>query len=73
MSTPTGIEFDQGASAVLLVCHDCQGTWRAFAWDMDDAERRAVAHEVRTHPGTYTVQERIRARHAMRAIRATAR
>lgn len=70
MSDKTGIEFDQGVHEVLLVCHDCHGKWRAFAWDMDDAETRAIAHEARTHPGVSTVTERVRARHAMRALRA---
>lgn len=70
MSTKTGIEFDQSDREVLLVCHDCGGTWRAFAWDISDAEHRAAAHEARTHPGVNTITERIRARHAMRDIRA---
>ena len=69
MSAATGIQFDEGVSEVLLVCHDCAGTWRAFAWDMADAEQRAIAHEARTHPGISNVRERIRARHAMRALR----
>lgn len=71
MSEKTGIEFDQSDREVLLVCHECGGAWRAFAWDMADAEQRAVAHEERTHPGNCTVRERIRTRHAMRDIRAT--
>lgn len=36
----TGIEFDQSDANMVLVCHDCLGTWRAFAWD--DGRRRAA-------------------------------
>lgn len=62
----TGIEFDQSDSEVLAVCHDCGGTWRAFAWSMADAEQRAAAHEERCHPGTVEVRKRIATRHAQR-------
>jgi hypothetical protein len=57
--TKTGIEFDASASEVLLVCHDCNGAWRAFAWDRPDAERRAAAHEERCHPGIQNTRGRI--------------
>ena len=65
----TGIEFDQSDANVVLVCHDCRGTWRAFAWTMDDAEQRAIAHEERCHPGTRTVRDRVTARHTKRRSR----
>lgn len=68
----SGIEFDQSDTEVLAVCHDCGGVWRAFAWTMDDAEARAVAHEERAHPGTKTLRDKISARHAMRKKRRTA-
>ncbi len=71
MTAKTGIEFDESDREVLMVCHDCKGVWRAFAWDMADAETRAIAHEERTHPGTRTVRDRIYTRHAMRRNRAT--
>lgn len=71
MSTKQGIEFDQGAREVLLICHDCAGVWRAFAWTMADAEARAIAHEERCHPGTGSVRDRIASRHAKRRKRAT--
>lgn len=60
MTTPakTGIEFDASASEVLLVCHDCDGTWRAFAWTRAEAEERAAAHEERCHPGHYVTRKR---------------
>ncbi len=67
----TGIEFDQSDTEVLLVCHDCKGTWRAFAWTMADAETRAAAHEERCHPGATIVRDRISKRHAQRRKRAT--
>ena len=69
MSTQTGIEFDRSDSEVLMICHDCAGTWRAFAWTMHDAEERAAAHEERCHPETDVVRKRIRSRHAMRKKR----
>lgn len=67
----TGIEFDKSDSEVLLVCHDCGGAWRAFAWTMEDAEARAMMHEARTHPGKTTLRDAIAARHAMRRKRGT--
>lgn len=71
MTEKTGIEFDRSDSEVLMVCHDCAGTWRAFAWDMADAEQRASAHERRAHPELNEVRERVRKRHAARKIRAS--
>jgi len=68
----TGFEFDESASEVLVVCNDCGGTWRAFAWTMGDAEQRAAAHEARCHPGIMTMRDRLAARHAMRRSRARA-
>ena len=72
MTDKTGIEFDQSPALVLLVCHDCNGVWRACAWTMDEAEGSAAEHEGRAHPGITTVRDRIAARHAMRKIRAAA-
>lgn len=57
-----GIEFDESKSEVLMICHDCNGVWRAFAWTMADAERRAAAHEERCHPGTFEVRGRLASR-----------
>ncbi|MBP1326728.1 hypothetical protein JOF28_001960 [Leucobacter exalbidus] len=65
----TGIEFDESTNNVLLVCHDCHGTWRAFAWDMDDAETRAAAHEERCHKESRIVRDRLIARRAQRKKR----
>lgn len=70
--TKQGIEFDEGAREVLLICHDCAGVWRAFAWTRDEAEQAAAGHEERCHPGTTTIRDRIAARHAMRKKRANA-
>ncbi len=64
-----GMEFDKSDTEVLIVCHDCNGTWRAFAWTMADAEARAAAHEERCHPSTTTFRQRISSRHAKRKKR----
>lgn len=66
-----GIQFDQSDTEVLLVCHDCRGTWRAFAWTVADAEQRAAAHEERCHPGIFTTRARLATRHAKRKKRGT--
>lgn len=66
-----GIEFDQSDTEVLLVCHDCKGTWRAFAWTMEAAELSAAEHEGRCHPGNDVLRKRLRDRHAQRRNRAT--
>lgn len=62
--------FDESDSEVLVLCDECRGTWRAFAWTMDDAETRAAAHEERCHPGITDIRDRISDRHAKRRKRA---
>lgn len=71
MSTRTGFEFDQGAVEVLIVCHDCAGEWRAFAWSMGEAETRAAAHEKRCHPKRDGIGKLLTDRHAQRKKRGT--
>ena len=66
----TGIEFDVSDREVLLVCHNCNGVWRAFAWTMAEAEAAAIAHEFRAHPGTVGVAHRVNDRHAKARKRA---
>lgn len=69
----TGIQFDQSDTEVLIICHDCNGNWRAFAWTIDDAETSAAAHEERCHPESEgRIRTRLRKRHAKRRERATA-
>ncbi|GAA2841749.1 hypothetical protein FB468_2065 [Leucobacter komagatae] len=74
MTKKTGIEFDKSDTEVLLVCHDCGGTWRAFAWTLAEAEKSAQAHEERAHPGyTGGIRQRLDKRHAKRRERAAKR
>lgn len=51
------IIFDKSDRYISLFCTECTA-WHAFAWDRDDAEKRAGDHEERCHPGVREVRRR---------------
>lgn len=63
------ITFDRSDRYTLIVCDQCPH-WHAFAWDRDDAERRAAAHEESCHPGVRVIRSRSASRDTTRRARA---
>jgi len=63
------IKLDSSSSSVLVVCDDCPW-WFSFAFEYDDAEKRAVRHEENVHPDSTHMRDRAKVRASMRRKRA---
>lgn len=63
------IKLDRSPSSVLVVCDDCPW-WHSFAFDYDDAEKRAIRHEENVHPTSTNMRDRAKVRASMKKKRA---
>lgn len=62
-------KFDISPNSVVILCDLCDW-WRAFRFDVEQADTCAIDHEANFHPGIQTAVIRRKARAAMRAMRA---